>query len=76
MKTNPVSFDFCGQTVTTFLRPFHEQDPDTFYMGDGMKYFGRLHKMNDEYVFLPFFGCEELTELTDFFYDVVVAWYE
>ena len=71
-----MTFDFGSHTCKSFLRPFHEHDLDTFYMGDGMRYFGRLQKMNEDYVFLPYFGCEALVEMQDYFRDVVIAWYE
>ena len=76
MTSIPITFEYSGQTVKTFLGPFHEFDLETYYMGDGMKYFGRLQKMNDDYGFLPYTGSEALVEMQDYFRDVVVAWYQ
>lgn len=81
MPVIPVSFEFGGKMVSAGLRPFvgigqDKNDIDTYYLRNGMKFFGSLHKINDEYVFYPEPGCEELTELADYFRDVIIAWYE
>ncbi len=49
---------------------------DTYHLGNSMKFYGRLQEINDEYLFFPADGCEELTNLADYFRDIIIAWYE
>lgn len=76
MDSIPVKFQFQGHEVKAELRPFlgigqREDQLDIYFLANSMKHFGRLHKINNEWVLFPYEGCEELESLADYFTGLV-----